>query len=208
MLVPDDPKIFHITHIDNLPRILAAGCLWSDARRVRMGLEVHNIGYLHIKARRRERPVGEVAAGGKLGDYVPFNFCPRSVMLYKVHRGHDDYRAGQDGIVHLVSTARTAVATGRPCAFTDRHADVRYAAYYDDFADLGKVDWGVMHRKYWNEDEISELRQAEFLVHDWFRWDAFLEIGVIDEAMADRVRSLLGSSVRGPTVNVQPQWYY
>ncbi len=123
---PSNPQIFHITHVDNLPSIISAGCLWSDARRIRQGFASTNIGYSHIKARRLNRTV-VVAAKGKLGDYVPFNFCPRSVMLYVVGRGHEGYVEGEDGVVHLVSSVGRARATGRPWCFTDRHADLGYA---------------------------------------------------------------------------------
>jgi hypothetical protein len=207
MVVPSDPRIYHITHVDNLPGIHRDGCLWSDAQRIRRRLQVANIAYLHIKQRRLRRPV-PVAAKGMLGEYVPFNFCPRSVMLYAVHRGHGDYSNGQSDIVHLVSTVRRAISTGRPWAFTDRHADLLYADYYDDLSDLGEVAWDVMPLIWWNDDELKSRRQAEFLVHDWFRWDAVLEIGVIDDTMAARVRSLLPQSVQNPAVVVRQDWYY
>jgi hypothetical protein len=205
MSVPHDPPIYHITHIDNLPSIIQAGCVWSDARRVSHGFAVTNIGYSHIKQRRLARPV-PVAARGMLGEYVPFNFCPRSVMLYVCNKGHANYGGGQNQIVHLVSTVRTAMSTGRPWAFTDRHADLRHATYYADLKDLGEVAWQVMPLQWWNEPETQELRQAEFLVHDWFRWDAVLQIGVISETVATRVRSLLPAQT--PTVHVRPEWYY
>jgi hypothetical protein len=87
---PSDPPLFHITHVDNLSGILREGGLWCDAERIARHLASTNIGHLHIKNRRLSRPV-TTRAGGRLGDYVPFNFCPRSVMLYAVHRGHQDY---------------------------------------------------------------------------------------------------------------------
>ncbi|MGA2620950.1 MAG: DarT ssDNA thymidine ADP-ribosyltransferase family protein [Thermoguttaceae bacterium] len=31
--VPARPKIYHITHLRNLPQIVAAGRIWSDAKR-------------------------------------------------------------------------------------------------------------------------------------------------------------------------------
>jgi ssDNA thymidine ADP-ribosyltransferase, DarT len=207
MIVPADPDIYHITHIKNLPGILNASCLWSDARRIRHGFEVENIGYPHIKKRRLKRVV-PVAAGGVLGDYVPFNFCPRSVMLFVVNKGHPDYGGGQDEIVHLRSTARTAISTGRPWAFTDRHADLDYAEYHDDLAELDDVAWDVMPLAYWSEPQTKEVRQAEFLVHDWLQWGAILEVGVINDAMAARVRSLLGPSTKTPVVSVRRSWYY
>jgi hypothetical protein len=65
--VPPNPLIFHITHLANLPSIIAHGCIWSDAQRIARGLVTTNIGYSHIKQRRLNRPV-PVGAGGKLGD--------------------------------------------------------------------------------------------------------------------------------------------
>ncbi len=47
--VPQDPSIFHITHLDNLEGILLAGGLWSDAQRSAQNLTSTNIGHLHIK---------------------------------------------------------------------------------------------------------------------------------------------------------------
>lgn len=36
--VPDEQKIYHITHIRNLRRIARDQVLWSDAKRVELGL--------------------------------------------------------------------------------------------------------------------------------------------------------------------------
>src|SRR5579863_4769071 len=118
-----NPQIYHITHVRNLRGILQQGRLWCDSQRIGLGLANTNIGYSHIKARRLRHRV-TVAAGGTLGDYVPFNFCWRSVMLYVVSRGHDDYTGGQRGVVHLVSSLASIQATGRPFLFTDLHADL------------------------------------------------------------------------------------
>jgi hypothetical protein len=167
-VTPLQPLIYHITHVKNLPRILADGCLWSDSERARQGVAPINIGHQHIKARRLRRDV-PVAAGGKLGDYVPFYFCFRSVMLYPISQGHQDYQGGQDDVVHLVSSVESAVRLKRPWAFTERHAELGYATYFDDLADLDKIDWKVMPLRYWAESaDTKEKRQAEFLVHQRF----------------------------------------
>jgi len=47
--------------------------------------------------------------GTKVGQYVPFYFCPRSIMLYILHRGNHpdlDYREGQGPILHLQADSR------------------------------------------------------------------------------------------------------
>ena len=205
MSPPANPSIFHLTHVTNLPEIISADRLWSDSQRIQQQLSVTNIGHSHIKQRRLQKTV-PVAATGMLGDYVPFNFCGRSVMLYPIHCGHQDYQGGQREVIHLVSSVATAVALGRPWAFTDRHAELGYAQYYEDLAHLGQVDWSVMPRTYWTD--VKEERQAEFLVHDWFPWSAVERVGVIDETMATRVKQLLEFARHRPVVEVRPEWYY
>ncbi|NLX57134.1 MAG: DUF4433 domain-containing protein [Planctomycetaceae bacterium] len=201
--------IYHITHVDNLPSILQHGRLWSDAQRIAKRLTTTNIGHSHIKARRLRRRVA-VAARGMLGDYVPFNFCPRSVMLYVIHRDSvEGYDGGQEPIIHLVSSVGVAIATGRPWAFTDRHAELGYARYFDSIDREAQVDWSVMPRNYWAEsDEMKEKRQAEFLVHEWFPFDAVEQIGVVNERMRSRVQKILATSVFSPPVIVERSWYY
>lgn len=205
MNTPDDPLLLHITHIDNLPLILREGGLWSDAKRVELGLSTVNIGYNHIKSRRMARRV-PIAAKGTLGQYVPFYFCSRSVMLFVIHRGHEDYRGGQEEIVHLVTRAKAAIATGRPWAFTDRHAELAHALYFDHLSKLPEVSWDVMEREYWSD--VKEERQAEFLVHEFFPWSSFLGLGVKNEAMAARVSTVLAQQLHQPKVVVRPAWYY
>jgi hypothetical protein len=200
--------IYHITHIDNLPGILQQGRLWSDARRIAMGLANTNIGYSHIKARRMRHAV-TVSAGGTLGEYVPFNFCSRSVMLYVVSRQHVDYAGDQRSILHLVSSVENVVAARRPCFFTDRHADLGYARQFDDLARLPhEVDWSVMPVRHWGGDvELKEKRQAEFLVRDWCPWEAVTEVSTMDREIADVVEALLAGG-HTPTVAVRRDWYY
>lgn len=203
--IPEDPKIFHITHVDNLSGIALEGGLWCDAQRIQRNLTSKNIGYRHIKSRRLNRKV-EVAAGGTLGDYVPFNFCPRSVMLYVVSRGHEDYNGGQDEIVHLVSRFSLATQLERPWAFTDRHAELAHALHFDDVSRLDEVAWDVMGLRQWSDKK--ELRQAEFLLYEFFPWTAIEEVVVKSVEMEERVKQILGFEGVQPRVRTCPSWYY
>jgi hypothetical protein len=78
---PANPKIYHITHVNNLPSIIAAGELISDAAIIQQGGPPAAVGMSKIKQRRLALPV-TCHAGDFIGEYVPFYFCPRSVMLY------------------------------------------------------------------------------------------------------------------------------
>lgn len=102
--VPAQPKIYHITHVDNLPAIVRDRVLVSDATMLARGGPSVTIGMSEIKRRRIEEIMVTSHPDTKVGDYVPFYFCPRSVMLYLIYRAnHQDlsYRGGQDPIVHL-----------------------------------------------------------------------------------------------------------
>lgn len=198
--------ISHITHMDNLLSIATDGCLWSDAQRIERGLENQNIGYAHIKERRLRRPV-KVAAKGVIGEYVPFNFCTRSVMLYVISRGHEDYNLGQKPIVHLISNTDIVRESNPSCFFTDRHADLDYAEQIDDFDRLSEIDFQkIQNVRYWQD--FKEEKQAEFLAYESVRWLAVKRIGVISQEVANRVDKILQGSSHMPEIIVKPDWYY
>lgn len=204
--------IYHITHIDNLASIINAGGLWSDAERIKQNFGTCEIGYANIKQRRLCRAV-PLAAGGFVGDYVPFYFGPRSPMLFTINRRNTTYQGGQDPIVHLVTTTTLAQATGFPFCFTDGHAEMGMACFSDDLNNLGNhVDLPLMTQKYWNDTDNDPTqkfrRQAEFLVHRSFPWDRIVEIGVIDDAMAREVNEVLKGAPHTPNVAVKRNWYY
>jgi hypothetical protein len=127
-------------------------------------------------------------------------------MLFVVNRGHDDYTGGQADVVHLVSRVSTAVDLGTRWFFTDRHAELAHALYYDDLACLNEVPWRVMGERYWQD--VKEERQAEFLVHRFFPWSAISEIGVVDKLAENRVQSAISGAAYQPLVTIQPKWYY
>ena len=57
MNIPDRPKIYHITHVDNLPGIVSDGGLLSDRRIIDRGGPADAIGMSKIKQRRLGLPV-------------------------------------------------------------------------------------------------------------------------------------------------------
>lgn len=201
--------VFHITHVENLPSIIQDDCLWCDHEQRNRGARQQKIGYEHIKERRLKHPVG-VAKRGTLGNYVPFYFAPRSVMLYVIHKGHENYKGGQELILHLVSSVTTIANYNSACFFTDRHADLGYAQQVDDLARLDSiVDFHAMKEKYWGSNhEIKEKRQAEFLVHNSCPWSAIEAIGVHNSEIASKVQKALENAKHKPQIIIRPTWYY
>jgi len=211
MPVPERIGLYHITHIDNLAGIIRAGGLLAHN-----GIEdgYTDIAHQTIQTRRNQTPV-LCPPGGALHDYVPFYFCRRSPMLYAIHKDNiETYRGGQQSIVYLVSELVRVQQAGLTFVFTDGHAIMQFSEFYNDVADLDKIDWPLMQAKLWTDtDEDPDRkrrRQAEFLLHRRCPWSLISGIGVFDEAMQLRVEGLLNSlkPEHLPRVKVLRDWYY
>lgn len=79
------PKIYHIVHVDRLPQILSDDGLLSDAIVTEKDLGDPIIGMSRIKKRRLNELTFSSYPDLRVGQCVPFYFCPRSVMLYMIH---------------------------------------------------------------------------------------------------------------------------
>ena len=82
MLVPAQPKIYHICHVDRLPSIVADSCLWCDAEIARRTPSGTTIGMNSINQRRMSELVLSSHPNLRVSDCVPFYFCPQSVAVF------------------------------------------------------------------------------------------------------------------------------
>ncbi len=212
--VPPHPPIYHITHVDNLGSILAAGGLFSYAATRARGEPGSEIGMTEIKERRLRLPV-RCHPGDQVGDYVPFYFCPRSIMLYLVHcANHPNlaYRGGQGPIVHLEADLREVVAwaeaEGRRWAFSLSNAGAAYAEFRDRLDQLDDLDWAAIQATDFRDRQVKEGKQAEFLLHGFFPWHLVRRVGVHSESIRARVSRRLQQVDHGPVVDVLPRWYF
>ena len=176
---------------------MADDVLWSDRERVRQNLNCQVVGMNEIKRRRLQELEVTTHRGTKVGDYVPFYFCPRSVMLFLLHRGnHVDlaYRGGQEPIVHLEADLQAvlswAASNNRWWAFSKGNAGARYAQFYGEADKLSELNWGAIGATDWQDPFVKEAKQAEFLVYESFPWTLVERIGVIDDRRAAEVRRL------------------
>jgi hypothetical protein len=212
---PAQPKIYHITHLRNLAQIVATGGLWSDAGRIERGLDCKIVGMSEIKRRRLEELEVGCHPATKVGQYVPFYFCPRSIMLYILHQGnHPDleYREGQQPIVHLQADLRAAVEwadrNAVRWAFSTSNAGARYTNFYASLNHLHEVNWTAVAATDFRSAEIKDGRQAEFLMHNWFPWELVEKVGVFDQNALDEALKALAVAEHAPIVNIERGWYY
>ena len=210
--------IYHITNINNLPRLIQTGGLWCDAERVRQGFDCVGIAHENLKLRRACTPVNSragqaIAAGGVLADYVPFYFANRSPMLYSIHRGNVvGYAGGQADIIYLVTTVEAAVSGNRPWCFTDGHAVEAMTEFLIDTAHMNTIDWGIIKASIWyntpDDPDRKRRKQAEFLIHGSVPWPWIHRIGVVDQGRSQRVREIIAGAAHQPEVSIERGWYY
>ena len=210
---PDRPKIYHITHVDNLGGIVADGGLLSDGEMLARGGPTQTIGMSAIKRRRVEELAVHCHAGTNVGDYVPFYFCPRSVMLFVIHcANHPEltYRGGQEPIVHLEAdlhaVIRWAEDNGTRWGFSLSNAGAYYTEFRSRGEDLDQLDWQAIAARDWAA--VRGPKQAEFLLHERFPFELVERIGILSDSIRVRAETALLDAGYQPAVEVRADWYY
>ncbi len=209
---PAHPKVYHITHVDNLASIAEDGELLSDAAMIASAHTSSKIGMSSIKARRLTLPVS-CHPEDAVGDFVPFNFCPRSVMLYVIFRGNHqelEYRGGQWPIVHLQADLHEVIEWAEESdtrwAFSLSNASTYYAEFRKREDELDQVDWEAVKATEWRN--VKEEKQAEFLAYGSFPWELVTRIGVKSADIQGQAEAAIMDADHAPAVIVKPGWYY
>ena len=216
---PANPKIYHIVHVDRLASIVEDGYLWSDAVIAAQARPGSTIGMASIKHRRLHKSFLESHPDLTVGGCVPFYFCPRSIMLYLIHRANHpelSYRGGQQPIVHLeadlISTVAWAEANGRRWAFTLSNAGSRFFEDRCDLGQLDEIDWDAVRATRWSGDTVSpsvkEGKQAEFLLEERFPWGLVERIGVCSRVTYQAAVNAVAGATHRPAIEINTAWYY
>ena len=213
--VPAQPKIYHITHVNNLAAIVREGVLVSDATMLARGGPSVTIGMSAIKKRRIEEITVSCHPETKVGDYVPFYFCPRSVMLYLLYRAnHRDlsYLGGQGPILHLEADLHEVVRWANRedfrWAFSLSNAGSYYVEFRDRLDELDSINWAAVSETDFRSPDVKESKQAEFLVHGTFPWELVRRIGVCSAGIKAQAETALEGATHRPPVEILCHWYY
>ena len=209
-----EQRIYHLTHIKNLERILADGVLYADASPE---LETRPEVDISSTDNREARRAATVAGNDELtvAHYVPFFLAPNADVWDSVVANESDPRLSPDGrgsipadFVILVSTVKTVM---------DAHADSASATAVavtdgDAAAPLTRISatreaWELALRKLRFNDESSVMLEAEFLVEGSFDFDHITLVGVANDRVRDVVKPILQASLYRPKVAVYPPWF-
>lgn len=212
---PASPKLYHIVHMDKLPFIVSDGHLFSDAVMQDLAEERGTVvGMNKIKQRRLTSEL-ECQPGLMVGACVPFYYCPRSVMLYLLHKGnHVDvtYKGGQRPMVHLVfdlqEVVRWAASESRRWAITLSNAGSNFFESRSELSGLDELNWDAIGNDDFRDRDVKEGKQAEFLVEESVPWELVERIGVIDAGVQGAVQVAVFNCAHRPQVDIQRDWYY
>jgi hypothetical protein len=212
--VPIPTPIYRLVHVENLPIFLRRQALHAPNDEPKDGEVYRTIHRVDVQVKRQ---IVSIPRGprGTIHDYVPFYFGYHSPMLLQLKTGQvPGYAEGQDPLIYLVTSCQAVRTRGGKFVFSDGHGVAMFTAWFDDLAQLPRVDWGMVSQRYWAdslEDRDRQRRkQAEFLVHRSCPWDWIDEIGVVNDAAKVRVEAILASfptNLARPVL-VRPGWYY
>lgn len=205
-LNPDKALMFRIVHLSNISLVLQNGCICDALGK---GANYRQIGNPDLIQKRRNHPV-KCPPGGVLSDYVPFYFTPFSPMLYNIKTGYNGVtKQAMDDIAILVTSIHTVAARKIPFVFTDRHAYLAIAQFFNKVADLGQIAWAALQAKNFTKSDIDRFDkyQAEALVYNHLPIDALHGIFCHSESARKAVQieaDKIGTNVK---ITTQPQWY-
>lgn len=214
MTVPIPTPIYRLIHVDNLAIVLRRQGLHAPNHAPDDGLKYRTIHSVEVQEKRHAKAILR-GPGGFIHDYVSFYFGPLSPMHLQLKTGQvPGYVEGQEPLIYLTSTVQAVDSKGLPFVFADGHGIAAFTEWYEDVADLGKVDWNMVGERYWrdNESDMDRQRrkQAEFAIYQACPWDVIEQIGVINTAMKERVEIVLAEfnkALHRPVI-VRPDWYY
>ena len=180
---PEAGRIYRITHRCNFPHLLDSGLLCCN--RSKPITTYRDIGNRELIEKRSRREV-PILPGGTLSDYVPFYFTPHSPMLYNIRTGRSVPRVQNSDIIILVTSLARLTELRLPYVFSDRHAYLAGAIFYNQLSDLGRIDWNLLNQRDFKRDPDDpgkfERYQAEALVYQQVPTDVLLGVICYDES--------------------------
>jgi hypothetical protein len=201
--------IFRITHIDNVAWALANGlhCQNSGTRQP----NYRQIGNPDLIGKRASRVI-TIAPGGSLSNYIPFYFTPYSPMLYNIKTGYGGIQqVPLDEIVIFVTSLPRLVEKQVPFVFSDRHAYLATAEFFNDTANLNRIDWTILTNRDFRRDPSDpgkvERYQAEALVHRHLPCDALIGVICRNDAASARVQREVDTNGVQVQVLKRPAYY-
>jgi hypothetical protein len=192
-------RCYHMTHIQNLPSILAAGelCPYNKMR----GQTYLNLSNEDVQAGRAAITIA--ATGRPLHDYVPLYLGFKTPMVAVNQKQNED-------LVFL--QFRLDILTLPGVVISDGNARSNRTQFrnYTQMSDLDFLDIGAIRGlKYAHDDELKRKKQAEVLAPDKLSMSHLAYITCYSESAKSRVLEIWRKSgIKTPTIQLNSGWYF
>ena len=197
-----EQRIYHVTHVSNLPAILASRGLAAGSTPI-LDLSPDEV--------RLERAEISVPGGPaqNLAGYVPFFLSPDAQLWQTLRAGDEHPRLSKKAhaadtydFVFLVSTVKHVVNAGAEFVVADRNSEgstTRFATTREDAERM-------LHRLR-SDNGGEHLLDAELLVADRLPLESVTLVGVANDRVRQVVRDMLAGSDFTPKISVYPPWF-
>jgi hypothetical protein len=189
-------RVYHWTHVSNLPAILESGELTAGAAPA---LDVSS------EATRALRASVTAASGAPVADHVPFSLSPHASAWDTLRTGAEGYEwsdaARSAKATDFVMLVVPVSALGDEFVITEGDAAVQGVR-----AAAGLDDASRMVRRFSLAD--PDLLEPEVLVPTRVAFDAVTLVGVPNDKVRDAVKTLIADAGgHAPRVAVYPPWF-
>lgn len=181
-----DKYFFHFTHLNNLKDILANGLLSTNEKKEKK-ISHTDVASPDIQYTRSEMSV-TCGPKGKVHDYVPFYFCPRTPMFLSIIKSRN-----YDQPYFITFAISMDKLTSEKFVFTNKSANRRFdpPEFYECPANLEQLSWDIIESRAWSCESESDKhkKMAEALHHGTFSVSDIDYIIVWSEFFKNRVES-------------------
>lgn len=188
-------KLYHMTHINNLPSILHISEILSH-NRINQYVDISN---QMVNVRRNKV---EPCFGYQVHDYVPLYFNPRNAMLYVVQNNYPE------DIILL--EIYNKICLKPQTIFSYKNAAANDAEFfYDIQAFLSYVDWSAINSRTWCDDYIiKKIMMSECLIYNKIPIQYISNIYCKQQTTADKVYNILNNSNNSDCLSHMGKIYY
>lgn len=174
--------------------------------------DYQTIGNNELIEKRQHREV-TISPFGTLSDYIPFYFTPYSPMMLNINTGYNGVQqVANEDIVIVVSSLFRLQEKGVSFVFTDRHAYLFNAGFYNTLDKLGQIDWPILQQRDFQRDpdnpEKIERYQAEALVHQYLPVEAFIGLVCYTETIKEQLQKMAEERDQSLKIVKKTSWYF
>jgi hypothetical protein len=208
-----EQRIYHLTHIDNLPQIIATGAILADTNDELDKRPAFDISAPATREARHRATVFE-PEGVAVADYVPFFLSPNASVWRNIRSQIPDVRLSTNAheasaydFVLLISTIQQAyqaqdAADAANVIVTDGDASGTLTRFGTSRESSERMLRGMRA-----DEESDTILHAELLVRARLPFDSVTLIGVANDNVRNAVKQILGRAAYKPKVSVCPPWF-